>query len=93
MECVQSSGAFDARLVREKPRTLRVSRNIRKSGRGLTALHDAGAVPWAPCRTVEVLHLENARYRLLMRATVGENVASKLLPGLELSVNSLLFGE
>jgi hypothetical protein len=40
-----------------------------------------------------VLHLENARYRLLMRATVGESVASKLLLGLELSVNSVLFGE
>jgi len=44
-------------------------------------------------RTVEVLHLENARYRLLMRASIGESFSSKLLPGLELSVNSVLFGE
>jgi len=44
-------------------------------------------------QTVEVLHLENARYRLLMRATVGARISSKLLPGFELSVNAVLFGE
>ena len=44
-------------------------------------------------QTVEVLHLENARYRLLVRATLGQSFTSKLLPGLELSVNAILFGE
>src|SRR5262249_10838449 len=43
-------------------------------------------------QTVEVLHLENARYRLVMRASVGQSISSKLLSGLELSVNGILFG-
>src|SRR5438094_4241231 len=47
--------------------------------------------PQAP--TVDVLHLEDARYRLVVRATVGQSVFSTLLPGFELSVNAILFGE
>jgi Uma2 family endonuclease len=42
-------------------------------------------------QTVEVLHLENGRYQLVMRCTSGQNAASRLLPGFEVSV-SLLFG-
>jgi Uma2 family endonuclease len=44
-------------------------------------------------QTVEVLFLENGRYRLLMRATVGQSAASRLLPGFESSVDSIFFGE
>ena len=41
-------------------------------------------------KTVEVLHLENGRYQLFRRATPGATAASKLLPGFEIEVTSLL---
>jgi len=41
-------------------------------------------------KTVEVLHLEQGRYQLFMRATPGQIAASKLLPGFEIAVTSLL---
>jgi len=41
-------------------------------------------------KTVEVLHLEQGRYQLFMRATSGQIAASKLLPGFEIEVASLL---
>ena len=41
-------------------------------------------------RTVEVLHLENGRYQLFVRATPGQAAASKLLPGFDVSVTDLL---
>lgn len=41
-------------------------------------------------KTVEVLHLEKSRYQLFLRATTGETAASKLLPGFEIAVSSLL---
>ena len=41
-------------------------------------------------QTVEVLHLENGRYQLVIRATSGQVASSKLLPGFEVSVSSLL---
>jgi len=44
-------------------------------------------------QTVEVLHLENGRYQLVMRCTAGQKAASRLLPGFELSVTSLFGGE
>ena len=37
-------------------------------------------------RTVEVLHLDNGRYQLHVRATPGEIAASKLLPGFQIEV-------
>jgi Uma2 family endonuclease len=40
-------------------------------------------------QTVEVLHLENGRYQLVMRCTPGQTAASKLLPGFELPVAAL----
>jgi len=43
--------------------------------------------------TVEVLHLENGRYQLLMRSTPGQTAASKLLPGFEIQVAALFHGE
>ena len=44
-------------------------------------------------QTVEVLYLEDGRYRLLMRSTAEQIVSSRLLTGFELSVNSILFGD
>src|SRR5437879_6204982 len=44
-------------------------------------------------QTVEVLYLEDGRYRLLMRSTAEQIVSSRLLAGFELSVNSILFGD
>jgi len=41
-------------------------------------------------KTAEVLHLEQGRYQLFMRATPGQIAASKLLPGFEIAVTSLL---
>jgi Uma2 family endonuclease len=41
-------------------------------------------------RTVEVLHLENGRYQLFIRATLGQTGASKLLKGFDVSVTELL---
>jgi Uma2 family endonuclease len=41
-------------------------------------------------QTVEVLHLEKGLYQLFMRATSGQTAASKLLPGFEIAVTSLL---
>jgi Uma2 family endonuclease len=41
-------------------------------------------------RTVEVLHFENDRYQLFMRATPGQAAASKLLNGFDVSVTELL---
>jgi Uma2 family endonuclease len=41
-------------------------------------------------RTVEVLHLENGRYQLFIRATPGQAAASKSLPGFDVSVTELL---
>ena len=41
-------------------------------------------------KTVEVLHLENGRYQLFMRATLGETASSKLLQGFVIAVTSLL---
>jgi Uma2 family endonuclease len=41
-------------------------------------------------QTVEVLHLENGRYQLFMRATPGQAAASKLLQGFEVLVTELL---
>jgi Uma2 family endonuclease len=40
-------------------------------------------------QTVEVLHLENGRYQLFVRATPGQMAASKLLPGFEIQVAAL----
>jgi Uma2 family endonuclease len=39
--------------------------------------------------TVEVFHLENGRYQLVMRCTPGQAAASRLLPGFEVSVTGL----
>ena len=44
-------------------------------------------------RTVEVLCLENGRYRLLMRCTADQTAASRLLPGFEMPVQAIFFGE
>jgi Uma2 family endonuclease len=44
-------------------------------------------------QTVEVLHLENGRYQLVMRCTSGQKAASRLLPGFEMAVTSLFGGE
>lgn len=41
-------------------------------------------------QTVEILHLENGRYTLLMRCTPGQTARSSLLPGFEVAVESLL---
>lgn len=41
-------------------------------------------------QTVEVLHLENGRYQLFMRANRGQTAASKLLAGFEIGVTALL---
>ena len=41
-------------------------------------------------KTVEVLHLEKGRYQLSLRARPGQTAASKLLPGFEIAVTSLL---
>jgi Uma2 family endonuclease len=40
-------------------------------------------------QTVEVLHLENGRYQLLMRCIPGQTARSKLLPGFEIAVQPL----
>ena len=40
-------------------------------------------------QTVEVLHLENGRYQLVMRCAPGQRAASKLLPGFEIEVAAL----
>jgi Uma2 family endonuclease len=44
-------------------------------------------------QTVEVLFLENGRYRLLMRCTADETAASRLLPGFEMAANAIFYGE
>src|SRR6266446_2572471 len=44
-------------------------------------------------QTVEVLCLEEGRYRLLMRCTGNETVSSRLLPGFESPVNAIICGE
>src|SRR5207247_3519504 len=44
-------------------------------------------------QTVEVLCLEEGRYRLLMRCTIGQTAASRLLPGFEVAISPLLQGE
>ena len=44
-------------------------------------------------QTVEVLHLENGRYQLIMRCIPGQIAASKLLPGFDLPVSALFAGE
>lgn len=44
-------------------------------------------------QTVEVLFLENGRYRLSMRCTTGQSAASVLLPGFEIAVTALFHGE
>jgi len=41
-------------------------------------------------KTIEVLHLEKNRYQLFVRASTGESATSKLLPGFEIAVSSLL---
>ena len=41
-------------------------------------------------QTVEVLHLENGRYQLFVRAIPGQVAASKLLPGFDIPVTELL---
>jgi Uma2 family endonuclease len=40
--------------------------------------------------TVEVFHLENGRYQLVIRCTSGQTAKSRLLHGFEVPVNSLL---
>jgi Uma2 family endonuclease len=40
-------------------------------------------------QTIEVLHLDNGRYRLLMRATGDQKAASSLLPGFETTANAI----
>jgi Uma2 family endonuclease len=44
-------------------------------------------------QTVEVLFLENGRYRLLMRCTGEQLASSRLLPGFELSANTIFLGD
>jgi Uma2 family endonuclease len=44
-------------------------------------------------QTVEVLHLENGRYQLLMRCTASQTAASRLLSGFEVPVAALFQGE
>jgi Uma2 family endonuclease len=44
-------------------------------------------------QTVEVLFLENGRYRLLMRCTGDQIAASRLLPGFETAANAVFFGD
>jgi Uma2 family endonuclease len=44
-------------------------------------------------QTVEVLHLENGRYQLLMRCKPGETAVSKLLPGFDMPVTALFLSE
>ena len=41
-------------------------------------------------KTVDVLYLVNARYELAMRSNPGQTAKSQLLPGFEVSVQSLL---
>ena len=44
-------------------------------------------------QTVEVLHLENGRYQLLMRCSPGQTAASKLLSGFQIPVSELFRSE
>lgn len=44
-------------------------------------------------QTIEVLYLESSGYRLLMRCTAEQTAASRLLPGFELPVNAIFYGE
>jgi Uma2 family endonuclease len=44
-------------------------------------------------QTVEILFLEEGRYRLLMRCTGDQRAVSRLLPGFEISANSVFFGD
>src|SRR6266436_4468148 len=44
-------------------------------------------------QTVEVLYLEEGRYRLHMRSTADQTVASRLLSGFEAPVSGIFFGE
>ena len=44
-------------------------------------------------QTVEVLYLESGRYRLQMRCTADQTAVSRLLPGFEVPVQAIFFGE
>jgi len=44
-------------------------------------------------QTAEVLYLEGGRYRLHMRCTADQTAASRLLPGFEVPVRAIFFGE
>ena len=43
--------------------------------------------------TIEVLFLEDSRYRLLARATADQTASSRLLPGFECRANDIFFGD
>jgi Uma2 family endonuclease len=43
--------------------------------------------------TIEVLHLEDGRYQLVMRCTPGQTASSRLLPGFEVVVETVFRGD